>query len=178
MGNREKAVSAAIELLGTEGIRSLTHGRVDERAGLPKGSTSNHFRTRAALLRGVLDAMLSSELPGVVALRSSSAAELVDSLVDFFEFLTGPNRLVTTARLALFLEAAHDEDLRASLAHGRATLEEHLGPALASLGAPDPALATQVLAAGFEGMFLHRIARHAEIEPRPLIERLVRAALT
>lgn len=39
-----------IELLGTQGLRALTHGRVDARAGLPRGSTSNHFRTRQALL--------------------------------------------------------------------------------------------------------------------------------
>ena len=65
--NREQALAAAVELLGTEGLRSLTHGRVDERAGLPKGSTSNHFRTRAALLEGVLDWMLDTELPEVGA---------------------------------------------------------------------------------------------------------------
>jgi hypothetical protein len=45
-----RALDAAIELLGTEGLRALTHVRVDLRAGLPKGSTSNYFRTRAALL--------------------------------------------------------------------------------------------------------------------------------
>ena len=36
-----RVLEAAVELLGTEGLRSLTHARVDERAGLPKGSTSN-----------------------------------------------------------------------------------------------------------------------------------------
>jgi DNA-binding transcriptional regulator YbjK len=37
-----------LKLLGTEGLRALTHARVDECAGIPKGSTSNYFRTRAA----------------------------------------------------------------------------------------------------------------------------------
>jgi AcrR family transcriptional regulator len=50
-----RVLEAAVELLGTEGLRSLTHARVDERAGLPKGSTSNYFRTRAQLLIGVSD---------------------------------------------------------------------------------------------------------------------------
>ena len=64
---------------GTEGLRSLTHVRVDERAGLPKGSTSNHFRTRAALLEGVLEWMLDTELPEVGA---ATAPETVDELVE------------------------------------------------------------------------------------------------
>lgn len=40
----------AIGLLATRGLRGLTHRAVDEAAGLPQGSTSNHARTRAALL--------------------------------------------------------------------------------------------------------------------------------
>ena len=52
---RERALDAAVELLGVHGLRALTHARVDERAGLPLGSTSNWFRTRRALLGGVVD---------------------------------------------------------------------------------------------------------------------------
>ncbi|MGW4580354.1 TetR/AcrR family transcriptional regulator [Rhodococcus aetherivorans] len=44
-----------MELLGAEGVRALTHARVDTRAGLPPGSTSNWFRTRRALLGGIVD---------------------------------------------------------------------------------------------------------------------------
>ena len=52
---RERALQAAVELLGAEGVRALSHARVDERAGLPPGTTSNWFRTRRALLGGVVD---------------------------------------------------------------------------------------------------------------------------
>ncbi|MFJ8294296.1 TetR/AcrR family transcriptional regulator [Streptomyces sp. NPDC094447] len=41
---------AALDLLVERGMRGLTHRAVDERAGLPQGSTSNHARTRQALL--------------------------------------------------------------------------------------------------------------------------------
>ncbi|MFH8581358.1 TetR family transcriptional regulator [Streptomyces zaomyceticus] len=41
---------AALHLLVERGMRGLTHRAVDERAGLPQGSTSNHARTRQALL--------------------------------------------------------------------------------------------------------------------------------
>jgi DNA-binding transcriptional regulator YbjK len=61
--NRQRVVDAAIELLGREGVRALTHLRIDQHAGPPKGTASNYFRIRAALLHGVGDAMVASELP-------------------------------------------------------------------------------------------------------------------
>ncbi|MFE4334684.1 TetR/AcrR family transcriptional regulator [Streptomyces sp. NPDC056831] len=41
---------AALALLAERGMRGLTHRAVDERAGLPQGSTSNYARTRQSLL--------------------------------------------------------------------------------------------------------------------------------
>ena len=58
---RERALEAAVQLVGEQGIRALTHARVDERAGLPKGSTSNWFRTRDALVAGVIAWIAESE---------------------------------------------------------------------------------------------------------------------
>ena len=40
----------AIQLLADEGAKGLSHPKVDQRAGLPAGSTSFYFRTRSALL--------------------------------------------------------------------------------------------------------------------------------
>jgi DNA-binding transcriptional regulator YbjK len=78
--NRDRALVAAIDLLGTEGLRGQTHARVDDRADLPKGSTSNYFRTRAALLDGVVDWMVRKETPEVAAaLKPASAEDLVTS---------------------------------------------------------------------------------------------------
>jgi len=176
--NRERALEAAVELIGTHGIRSLTHLRVDERAGLSRGSTSNHFRTRAALLHGVVDHMVEREGPLVdTTFAPASVDELVDALVELFEHLTGPNRTMTTARLALLVEASHDPDLRAALAEGRTRLERTIVPALAAFGAADPRLVAESLAVCFEGLFLHRLARHAHVDPRPVLDLVVRAGL-
>ena len=176
--NRERALAAAVELLGTEGLRALTHVRVDERAGLPKGSTSNHFRTRAALLEGVLGWMVDTELPEVgAAVVPDTVDELVEALVRLYDFMMGPNRTMTTARMVLFMEAAHDPALRALLARGRDTMEATLLPALARLGARDPQLATDALASCFEGLFLHDIGRHAQLDARGVLDLVVRAAV-
>jgi DNA-binding transcriptional regulator YbjK len=176
--NRERVITAAIDLLGTQGVRALTHGRVDELANLPKGSTSNYFRTRAALFEGVVDGMLASELPAVVpALEPRTVDDFVHSLTKLFAFLTGPQYVVTAARMALYVEAGHDAALRAALVRGRSVLEQRLRPAFVALGAPDPDLAVQVLATSFEGMFLHVIAGHSPIDARGLIDLVVGAAL-
>ena len=87
------------------------------------GSTSNYFRTRAALLTGVADRILEREIPQVGATFSPATADdLVEALCRLFEYLTGTNRIVTTARLVLFLEGSHDAGLREALTRGRAAI--------------------------------------------------------
>jgi DNA-binding transcriptional regulator YbjK len=139
-----RALDAAIELLGTEGLRALTHVRVDLRAGLPQGSTSNYFRTRAALLTGVVGRILERELPLVGAtFTPTSADDLVEALCGLFAYLTGPNRLQTTARLVPFIEGSHDAGLReaqlaAALQWRRRLLQLSLSLARMIHGLPAP----------------------------------------
>lgn len=175
---RDRAVAAAIELLGGEGLRALTHRRVDERAGLPAGSTSNHFRTRAALLEGAVDGIVAAEMAEVrVALHPTDANDLVETVAGLVELVTGPQRVATTARHVLFLEAAHDPALRSRLAAGRSGYVDAVRGALEHLGAADPAVAAESLMALSEGLILHRIARHDASDPRPAIAVAVRGAL-
>jgi DNA-binding transcriptional regulator YbjK len=50
---RRDLCDAAVNVLAEHGSRGLTHARVDRRAEVPEGTTSYHYRTREALLRGV-----------------------------------------------------------------------------------------------------------------------------
>lgn len=178
VSNRERALDAAIDLLGTEGLRALTHARVDDRSGLPKGSTSNYFRTRAALLEGVVEWMMRQESPVVsAALDPASADELVDEMCRVFEFLMGPSRTMTTARMVLRLEAGHDAALRQALQRGRAAMVDLVLPALARVGAREPRVAADALAACFEGLFVQCVARNETLDPRPVLEVVMRGAL-
>lgn len=177
--NRERVLSAAIELLGTEGLRSLTHLRIDERAELPRGSTSNVFRTRRALREGVVEAILESEMSGVLqAFEPADEAEFVESLTRLVEVLTGPARVATTARLVLFLEGSHDATLRKALSAGRGRLMDATAASLTHLGASEPRVAAEAIASTVEGIMLHRIARHDSSDPRPLLTTVVRGALS
>ncbi|HEY6500868.1 MAG TPA: TetR/AcrR family transcriptional regulator [Streptosporangiaceae bacterium] len=47
---RQALADAAIAILGTSGIHSLSHRAVDERAELPAGTAANYFPTRDELL--------------------------------------------------------------------------------------------------------------------------------
>lgn len=175
---RVRVLETAIDLLATGGLRALTHMRIDERAGLPKGSTSNYFRTRAALLVGVTEWIVEQELrPVSVAFSPRSPTELIDAMCTLLEVTSHENRDLTTARLVLFLEASHNTVLREALTRGRATLGAGIVSALAEMGARDPAAAAEAIAACFEGLLLHRIARHENTDPRPVFETVVRGVL-
>lgn len=179
VATRERVLEAAVELLGTQGLRALTHARVDAAAGVPKGSASNYFRTRAALLAGVVERIVELEMqagvPGGGPPVLSSAEELVDMLTRMIEAQTSAGRVVTTARYVLFLEGTHDDDVRRPLLEGRARFRALAEQYLALFGAADPvAAATGVMAVG-EGLILHRIAVDPVAEVRPAIEAVVRA---
>ncbi|WP_432987961.1 TetR/AcrR family transcriptional regulator [Dactylosporangium sp. CA-233914] len=57
-----RLADAAIDVLGNDGVRALTHRAVDERAGLPQGTCSYHFPTRNALLTAALERIAELDL--------------------------------------------------------------------------------------------------------------------
>ncbi|MFT4295109.1 MAG: TetR family transcriptional regulator [Micropruina sp.] len=176
--NRQRALRAAIEILAAEGVRALTHRRVDEVAGLPEGSTSNAFRTRAALLIGITEQMVADELRVVAeSPPGASPEQLAESLVSLFQRLTGPLRGQTAARLALFVEAGHDEAIRTVLRGARSTVVGPIRSAFVAVDAADPDLAVDLVTACFEGLFLQVVGLGVDLDPRPVITSVVRAAI-
>jgi hypothetical protein len=126
----------------------------------------------------VVDWIATRELPPVgAAFSPASAADLVDSLCGLLDFTTVANRTLTTARLVLFMEASHDAALREALSRGRTAMTSSVVPALARLGAHDPVAAAEAIAACFEGLILHRIARHDTSDPRRTFELLVNSVI-
>ena len=91
--------------------------------------------------------------------------------------MMGPNRTVTTARMVLFMEAAHDPALRERLARGRAAMEATLLPALARLGAPDPQSPPTCWRPASKDCSSTTSAGTPQVDARPVLELVVRAAL-
>ncbi|GAB2835090.1 TetR family transcriptional regulator [Microbacterium insulae] len=177
---RERSLDAAVELVGTHGIRALTHARVDAQAHLPRGSTSNHFRTRSALLAGVAAWIAEQETRDLSAALSRPFDDL-DGFVETFstaiELLTGPYAVRTRARYALFLEAAGDPDVYGPMhaqREGMATWSRNL---LTSLGARHPETATRAFMAFADGIALHRLSVDPQAPVRESVAVAVRGCL-
>ena len=175
---QHRAMDAAIELVGTEGLRALTHRRVDERAGLPPGSTSNYARTRMALLEAVMSRIIEVETPPArEATLPDTGEQLVESMAQLIDATTGERRALSAARLTLFMEAGHNAKLREAVTEGRRTLEQFVTGVFTRLGAPDPTAAATALMACAEGIILHRIVRHDSTDARPALRVVVQGAL-
>ncbi|RJT82913.1 TetR family transcriptional regulator [Arthrobacter cheniae] len=175
---RERALEAAVELLGAEGVRALSHARVDDRAGLPSGSTSNWFRTRRALLAGVVDWIAERERadmdPAAMPVISG-VDELIEGLCEMAEMQTGRYAGRTRARYALFLELAQDPELGEPLRRQRREFERWAERMVIAVGIADPLPATRALMALCDGLLLHRLTVDPELDVRPAIERAMRA---
>ena len=177
---RERALDAAAQLLGEQGIRALTHARVDERAGLPKGSTSNWFRTRDALVAGVATWIAESERADFAeggGPEITTPDQLIDALSGFITAQTTALAGRTRARYTLFLEGMNDPQLLAPLLEQRAVYVEWTTALLASIGAAQPAEAARTLMAAGEGLVFHRLTIDPQAAVRPVVERAVRACL-
>ncbi|MEE2031696.1 TetR/AcrR family transcriptional regulator [Rhodococcus chondri] len=177
---RTAVLDAAIDLLGTDGLRALTHRRVDLGAGVPAGSTSNYFRTRRALVEGVLDRLLERDRADAEALAGAAppcdARELEDRVHRYVMFATGAGAVRTRARFAMFVEAMAVPDLRAGVEARRSELRAWIGAQLAAIGIEDPGSAARILIDYLDGMILHRLtAGGDDPDPRQSIRHMVEA---
>lgn len=74
---RQLLADTALAVIGTSGIRALTHHRVDDDAGLPRGSTSYYCRRRVDLLRLALERLYVLD---EADLRAAVAGALTEGL--------------------------------------------------------------------------------------------------
>ncbi|ATA29357.1 TetR family transcriptional regulator [Mycobacterium lepraemurium] len=111
---RRQLCDAAIRVLAEHGSRGLTHGQVDRYAGVPEGTTSYYYRTRAALLQGVGKRVAEID----VANLQSVIDEPLDPQSPFAHLArltmmqaSGPGLMLNRARHELLLSAARDPGL-------------------------------------------------------------------
>ena len=164
---KEKAADAAIHVIADEGLRGLTHRAVDTRAGLPDGSTSSCFRTRLALLCGVLDRAVErheavlAQWPAT-GWRNDTAEqrdEVVTMLTDLLEYWLGDGRAESQARLELYLDAVRHPEMRPYLEKASSRF---LGRAVAGFrdaGVPDPEAKGRLVLALLDGILFDALAR-------------------
>jgi DNA-binding transcriptional regulator YbjK len=183
VGNRrDDILDAAISVLGESGIHRLTHRAVDAAAGLPAGSTSNHFRTRDALLNAVMERVAVRERANfediAVTLSPTTPPELARAITTYLQDGTGSNRTLTLARYAILLEAAVHPPLRAQLTAGGARVRAWFMNWLRAVGSTDPERDAPIILNYCSGLVLHELANPAPaFDPSTELTALVTAVV-
>ncbi|MFD5383835.1 TetR/AcrR family transcriptional regulator [Streptomyces sp. NPDC127074] len=168
----ELIADTALGLLAERGMRGLTHRAVDEAAGLPLGSTSNHARTRAALLKAAVrrlaqreaEVLTPEEMPRSAEAapegadpvaevdRAARVAEAADALSLALHRSLTAQRDLLIARYELALEATRRPELREFYdATGRG-FREPLEAMMTALGSTEPQRHARSLVAWCEGL--------------------------
>ncbi|MEV3860853.1 TetR/AcrR family transcriptional regulator [Streptomyces sp. NPDC050095] len=158
----DRIADAALVLLAERGMRGLTHRAVDEAAHLPQGSTSNHARTRLALLEAAVRRLAVRE-SSVLAMDelprpTGDLPALVDGMaLALHRYLTlNPQLLVSRYELAL--EATRRPELRAFFDETGRQFHRPLTALLRAAGSQDPERHTLTLVAWTEGMMFSCVA--------------------
>jgi DNA-binding transcriptional regulator YbjK len=149
---RRELCDAAIQLLAADGVKGVSHLKVDRKAGVPGGTTSFYFRTRSALLHAVAARVAELDLKELAAATKPSPASNGSGTqpgpsglaVLVIRSATGARLTRTKARNELALQAGRDPVLEEALRHYRERFAHLIRQAVLRLQPhdrdPDPAL--------------------------------------
>ncbi|WP_418955845.1 TetR/AcrR family transcriptional regulator [Streptomyces tritici] len=146
----------ALALLAERGMRGLTHRAVDERAGLPQGSTSNHARTRQALLETAVRRQAHHEAqvlaPDEMPDPEGGPEAVADALALALHRYLSDHRPLLVSRYELALEATRRPELRSFFDAAGAAFHGPLIALMERAGSPEPRRHALSLIAWCEGL--------------------------
>lgn len=172
---------AALRLIGTRGIRAMTHHKMDDEAGISRGSTSFYCRKRVDMLRLALDRLYELDLADLTALAEElddrppgpdAVGEAVASLIE--RWLSPEHRPRTIARIELFMAASHEPELHDLIGEQFATISKvafGIAGARRPQADPERTAGTLMLA---EGLMLAVVRQGAPTPDHATIVRLLR----
>ena len=161
-------LAAAVAVIAEEGLRGLTHRAVDGRAKVPAGSTSYYFRTRQALLAGVIAFIAEQEVADIDAATVSAelaeappVRQIADRFAGVLAHWLGPQRDRTRARLEIILLTARhpEEELGTELLRARESFVGQARMLATALGSPDPREGGRIVVAFAEGLTYDGVTR-------------------
>lgn len=114
---RDQLADAAVTVLARQGSHGLTHRAVDAAAAVPTGTTSRYFRSREALLDGIIDRITDrlGERITTYRVRPIDPDDLEDALVAILTLMQTEEPDDPLALFELHLEATRNPVLRAAL---------------------------------------------------------------
>jgi DNA-binding transcriptional regulator YbjK len=156
---RGRLLDAALSIVGSEGLRALTHRRIEDEAGLARGSARYHLGTNDQIIAATLEhAVLRDSRTNEAVLAKVGFEALAGSTTSFPEilaalvsaFLENPGAL--RARYELLLEATRRPSLQAEAQRWRAQFVSTSELALTAAGQADPHTVAVLLVACIDGL--------------------------
>lgn len=155
---RERLLEAALQLVVEDGVQAVTHRRVEEAAGVARGSTRYHFGSRDDLLAALIGHLAERShallAQGVEALRAGvdgagmGIGELLSVMIS--------DREGAIARFELYLYAVRRPELADVLSSWSRTFVD-VGAAYLG-GGPQARRQAALLSAALDGLVLHALA--------------------
>jgi len=176
---RGQILDAAIGILADVGVGGLTHRQVDDRAGLPAGTTSNYFRTRQALLEATAARTVDLHWQRVDALRAAIGPlnpEGVKALMT--QMISEPDeqaRRYTLARFELFMEGTRRPELRPFLIELQAAAVKSATLIFEAAGFTPTAEQMDQLSRLLNGYVFSKLTLPGVDNPAELVDRLLTA---
>lgn len=159
---RDQLADAAITVIAERGMRGLTHRSVDAAADAPVGTTSNHARTRVAILLLAMNRIteLDAEEPSLWPANPAALepAEMLASLSDALHARIGRSTPRLKARFELALEATRVPELRTEYDRAGLATRSELTDVLLNLGTPHAPQKANVLIAWLDGIMFDAVA--------------------
>lgn len=156
-------LDCAIEVVGTSGLRGLTHRALDRAAGLPEGSCSVYYRTRQALLGALADhvaAQLTADVravtEGLPADDDDPSASIAATIGLLIDWSRTPALIVTMSELSL--EAVRTPALQESMRSWRRDLVDVICPVVERHRKEQALLRAQTLVAAVEGVAIQSLS--------------------
>lgn len=168
---RRGLVEAAVSLLAEDGMRGVTHRRVERAAGVSQGTLKYHFGSLEGLVAAVVEVMADVELGSVLTVPPELVEQFVatGSVPDevwrradaaVAEIMGRPE--LVRARFEIYLHAATRPELQAVIARGRerfvARTAESLAPLLGQGNEESARSAARMVLALVDGVLLHEVS--------------------
>lgn len=175
---RARLIQAAVEQLAEEGMRGLTHRRVEVRAGVSQGTAKYHFGSLEGLVEAVLRLMVVVEMDAVMDVPEEVVAEAMSTGTvppAMWQAAQESMQLVFSrpdlllARYELVLHVARHPELREILREAR---DEFVHRTAAALPSACPGAGARMVIAMVDGLALHQLSA-----PEPLVDRMAPAML-
>jgi DNA-binding transcriptional regulator YbjK len=112
---RDALADAAITIVAREGTHGLSHRSVDEVAQVPKGTTSNYFRSREALLEATVNRLVQRHFEWLKEVRTNTDPDRAALAGQVLEEAITVRKDLYSAMLELLLEGTRRPELRQAL---------------------------------------------------------------